>query len=71
MQDRGVCWPSGVKHIARHQHELRSEIDNLVHRALERAPNIRLTLVYTTVRETLVLPVAEVEIREMDEAHAL
>ena len=59
-----------MKYIARHEHYVRLERDDVVDRALESARYVCLTLIDAVRRETLVLPETEVEIREMDEAHA-
>jgi hypothetical protein len=60
-----------MEHVAGDEHELGRELDDLVHRARERLRDVRLALIDPARRQSLVLPVSEMEIGEMDEAQRL
>ena len=69
VQDRRVGRPHGVKHVARDDDQLGRELDDAVDRRAKRRGDVRLPLVDPAGSEPLVLPVAEVEIGEVDQAH--
>ena len=58
-----------MKYVARNQHEVGTELDRLVDRSLERRRNISLALVDSRRRQALILPVSNVQIREMNKTH--
>jgi hypothetical protein len=65
VQYGGVGGARRVKDVAGNQHDVGSELDDLVYGALERLGDVGLTLVYSRRCETLVLAIAKVEIGEM------
>jgi hypothetical protein len=71
MQNRCVGRTRGVEHVPGDEHEVRRERDDLVDRALERARYICLALIDARRGEALVLPETEVDVREVDDTHAL
>ena len=70
MQDRGICGADLVKHVAGDDHEVGRERDRAIGRARERGSDVSLPLVHADGSLTLVLPVSEVQVCEVDEAHA-
>jgi hypothetical protein len=57
-----------VEHVARDEHELRSQLDRAIDRARERLRHVRLALIDAARSQPLILAVAEVQVGEMDEA---
>ena len=70
VENCGVRRTRGVKHVAGDKNDLGLEFDDPVDGALKGARHVRLPLIDASRSETLVLPVPEMKIREMDEAHA-
>ena len=59
-----------MKHIARHENQVRREFDHLVDHARERSGDVGLALVTSGGRLALELPESEMQVGEMDEAHS-
>ncbi len=60
-----------VKHVARNEHQLRRELDDLVQRLPERVRDVMLALVDSARSQPLKLAEAEMQVREMYEAQTL
>ena len=60
-----------MEHVARDEHHLRCQLDDLVERARERLRDVCLALVDSARSQPLVLAVAEVKIGEVNEAQKL
>ena len=69
MQDRLIRRANAVKDITGNDDEVGREPDNVVDGRAKRRGDIRLPLIDSAGSEPLVLPVAEVEIGEVDQAH--
>jgi hypothetical protein len=60
-----------MEHVARDEHDLGGELDDLVDRARERLRDVCLALIDPTRSQPLILAVSEVQIGEVDEAQKL
>ena len=60
-----------MEHIARDQHDLGRELDDLVDRARERLRHVGFALVDAARSQPLILAEAEMQIGEVDEAQML
>jgi hypothetical protein len=60
-----------MKDVAGDENEIRMKRDDLVDGALKGARYVRLTLIDPSRSEALILSEAEVDVREMDDTHAL
>jgi hypothetical protein len=60
-----------MKHVARDEHGVRSELDDLVDRARERLCDVRLALIDSARSQPLILAVSQVQVSEVDEAQKL
>ena len=69
VQYRRIGRADGVEHVARYEHEIRTQLDHLVDDALHRARDIRLTLVDASGGLPLILPEAEMYVRDVNEFH--
>ena len=69
VQYRGIGGTNRVKHVAGDEHEIRAQLDHLVDDALHRSRDIRLTLVDARGCLTVVLPEAEMHVRDVNESH--
>ena len=70
VEDRLVRRPHRVKHVAGDDDDVRRERDDAVDGRAKGRGDVRLPLVDAAGSQPLILPVAEVEIGEMDQAHA-
>ena len=70
VQDGRVRWAHTVKYIACHHHEVGRERDHLINRVTERRRNVQLTLIATQLGQPLILAEAQMQIREVYEAHS-
>ena len=69
VNDDRICRPDHVEHVAGDENHVRLERDDLIQRAHERARHVGLALIEPTRGEPMVLPVAEVQVGEMYQAH--
>ena len=69
VQYRGIGGANGVKHVAGDEHELGTQLDHLVDHPTQRGRDIRLTLVDARGSLPLILPEAEVYVRDVNESH--
>jgi hypothetical protein len=70
VQDGRVARAHRVEHVAGDHHEVGAQGDGLVDRPRERARDVGLALVHARGGQALVLAEAEVQVGEVDEAHA-
>ena len=69
VKDRLIGRPDGVEHIAGDDDHIGTESDDAVDGRAKGRGDVGLPLIDSAGSEPLILPVAEVEIREMDQAH--
>jgi len=69
VQDRGIRGSHRVKQVARHQHHVGSLRHHVVHRAPEGLSYVGFPLVDPLRRLPMVLPKAEMDIREVGNPH--
>ena len=69
VEYRRIRGTHGVKDITGDENELRPQLDHDVDDALQRSRDIRLSLIQATRRLPLVLPEAEVYVRDVDQSH--
>jgi len=69
VQDRWIRWTNCVKNIARDQHEVGPELDDFVDDPPQGSRDISLALVDASRSLSLVLPEAEVYVRQVNESH--
>ena len=69
VQDRRVRGARAVEHVAGDDDQLGRYLDDAIEGSAKRVRHVRLALIDPSWSETLILPIAEVEIRKMDEAH--
>jgi hypothetical protein len=60
-----------MEHVARDEHHLGRELDDLVDRARERLRDVRLPLIDAARIQPLILAVTQVQVSEVDEAQKL
>ena len=69
VENRLIGRAHAVKHIARDDDHVGPKRDDPIDGHAKRSSDVRLPLVDPAGSQPLILPVAEVEIREMDQAH--
>jgi hypothetical protein len=70
VQDRLIRRTNCVKDVARHDHDVGRELDDLVDGRAKGRGNIGLPLIDPAGSEPLILPVTEMQVGEMNQAHA-
>ena len=70
VQNRLIRRPDAVKDVPRHDDDVGPEGDDAVYGRAKGRRDIRFPLIDPAGSEPLVLPVAEMEIRQVDQAHA-
>ena len=70
VEDRLVRRADGVKDVARHDDELGPQLDHPIDHQTERRGDVGFALVDPGGRQPLILPVAEVQVGEVNQAHA-
>ena len=70
MENRLIRRPNRVEDVAGDDDEVRRERDDAIDGRAKGRGDVRLPLIDSAGSEPLILPVAEVEIGEMDQAHA-
>src|SRR4030095_13600241 len=69
MNDRGVRWPNGVKHVAGDEHQIGRDLDDLVDRPPERRGDVCLALIDPGRCLPLILAETQVQIGYVDQPH--
>ena len=70
VDDRLIGGADVVKDVARYHHQLRPQLDDPVDSHAERGGHVGFALVDPGWRQPLILPVTEVKIGEVNQAHA-
>ena len=68
VQDRLIGRADRVEHVAGNEHDVRRQLDHTIDRRAKRRRHVRLPLIDPAGSQPLILPVAEMKIREVDEA---
>ena len=68
VDDRGIRRAHLVEHVSGHEHDIGRNVDDLVHRALERLRHVRFTLIDAARSQPLILAEPEVQVGEVDES---
>jgi hypothetical protein len=69
VQDRRIRRANVVKDVPREQHHIGTQLDRAIDGALEGSRDVRLALVDASRGQPLILPKAEMNVREVEKAH--
>jgi hypothetical protein len=70
VEDRLICRANGVKDVAGDDHDVGCELDDSVDSRAKGRSDVCLPLIDSAGSEPLILPVTEMQVGEMNQAHA-